>query len=82
MNLRLDRERDLRPKLAPPDVERSPEAQARVKELMERTVRGLRTEDADDPQARHRRQIAKANAMFDAERGYSVGDMDAQDDAA
>jgi len=82
MNLRLDRERDRRPKLAPPDVERSPEAQARVRELVERTVKGLRTADADDPQARHRRQIEKANAMFDAERGYSVGDMDAQDDAA
>lgn len=82
MNLRLDRERDRRPKLPPPDVERTPESQARVRELVERTVRGLRTADADDPQARHRRQIEKANAYFDAERGYSVGDMDAQDDAA
>ncbi len=82
MNLRLDRERDTRPKLPPPDIERSPESQARVKELMERTVRGLRTPDSDDPVARHKRQLDKTNARFDQERGYSIGDPDAEWDAA
>lgn len=85
MNLRLDseaREAARRPKLPPPDVERTPESQARVKELVERTVRGLRTPDSDDPVARHRRQLAKANACFDQERGYSVGDPEGHEDAA
>jgi hypothetical protein len=82
MNLRLDRDRDIRPKLPPPDIERSPEAQARVRALVEKTVHGLRTSDADDPQARHKRQMDKTNAYFDAERGYSIGDREDHEDAA
>jgi hypothetical protein len=82
LNLRLDRERDRRPKLPPPDIERTPESQARVKELMERTVHGLRTPDSDDPAARHKRRMEKTNAYFDQERGYSVGDRDGHEDAA
>lgn len=86
MNLRLDREyRDnlTRPKLPPPDIERTPESQARVRELMERTARGLKsmTED-DDPVERHRRQMQRANDYFDAERGFSVGDPEDAADAA
>lgn len=85
LNLRLDREaRDKlsRPALPKPDVERTPESQARVRELVERTVRGLRTPDADDPVARHKRQLDKTNARFDQERGYSIGDRDEEWDAA
>jgi hypothetical protein len=85
MNLRCDREqreRNFRPKLPPPDIERDEASQARVKELMERTARGLRTPDSDDPVARHKRQLDKTNARFDQERGYSVGDPDAEWDAA
>ena len=86
MNLRLDREyRDnlTRPKLAPPDAERTPESQARVRELMERTIGGLKrmTED-DDPVERHRSVLRKTNEYFDAERGFSVGDPEGAADAA
>jgi hypothetical protein len=85
LNLRLDREqreRNFRPKLPPPDIERDEVSQARVKELMERTVHGLRTPDSDDPAARHKRRMEKTNAYFDEERGYSVGDRDGHEDAA
>lgn len=53
LNLRLDHEQRMglkRPRLPPPDVVRSPESQARVKALAERTINDLasvlRTEDA------------------------------------
>jgi hypothetical protein len=85
LNLRLDREaRDKlsRPALPEPDVERTPESQARVRELVERTVHGLRTPDSDDPAARHKRRMEKTNARFDQERRYSVGDRDGHEDAA
>jgi hypothetical protein len=69
MNLRLDREareRAFRPKLPPPDVERTPESQARVRAMVEAVVGKLASDPDDNPQERHRRRIAKANAYWDA----------------
>lgn len=84
MNLRLDseaRERAFRPKLPTPDVERSPESQQRVRELVERTVGELGAEK-DDQEARHRDRLRKTNDYFDAELGYSVGDPEGDEAAA
>lgn len=69
MNLRCEREarlKALRPRLPPPDVVRSPESQARVKELVAGVVKKLAAEPDDDPAERHRRRVARANAYFDA----------------
>jgi hypothetical protein len=77
MNLRLDseyRDKMARPKLAPPDIERTPESQARVRALMEQTLRGLNRMTGDDPIERHRAVLRKTNEYFDAERGFTVGD--------
>jgi hypothetical protein len=77
MNLRLDSEYRTKlsqPKLAPPDIERTPESQARVRELMKQTLLGLKRVTDDDPIARHRAVLRKANEYFDAERGFTVGD--------
>jgi hypothetical protein len=86
MNLRLDREhreRLARPALPPPDVTRTPEAQARVKALMEKTVADLQAKSLDDdPIERHRRLLRRTNERFDEERGYSVGDREGHEDAA
>lgn len=79
---REDRERRLRPALPPPGIERTRESQTRVRELVERTVSGLRSADEDTPEARYRAQLRKANAYFDAERGYSAGDPDGDEAAA
>lgn len=80
MNLRLDheaRERAYRPKLPPPDIERTPESQARVRELMERTVKGFKAQSVDDdPVERHRRVIARSNQYWDVgDPEGEVGDM-------
>jgi hypothetical protein len=86
--LRLDseyRDKMARPKLAPPDVERTPESQARVRELMNRTVSGLRgMSEAESAEATARRKALwdRTNASFDAERGYSIGDPEDAADAA
>jgi hypothetical protein len=88
MNLRLDseyRDKMARPKLAPPDIERTPESQARVRELMNRTVSGLRgMSESESAEATARRKALwdRTNASFDAERGYSIGDPEDAADAA
>lgn len=86
LNLRLDHEYRVRlsqPKLPKPDVERTPESQARVRELMERAVTGLKRASGDeDPIERHRAQMRRTNEYFDAERGYSIGDPEGAADAA
>ena len=84
MNLRLDREHRAqmhRPKLPPPDIERTPESQARVRALVEKTVRGLRPADEDDPEARHKAQLRKANGNpIDPLTTYSGVHHDSLDD--
>ncbi len=79
-HLRAEREardRALRPRLPPPDIERTAESQARVRALMERTVNGLRAQSTDeDPVERHRRVVARANQYWD------VGDPEGAEDAA
>lgn len=85
MNLRLDSEaraRAYRPKLPPPDIERTPESQARVKALVEGAVANLTAASLDDPAERHRAAIRRSNAYFDAERGFSVGDPEGDRDVA
>lgn len=82
LNLRLDRERDRRPRLPAPDIERSVESQARVRELMEQTTRGLRTVESEDPAERHRARLQRTNERFDRERGYGVGDPEGDEEAA
>jgi hypothetical protein len=87
MNLRVDREnreRASRPKLPPPDIERSAESQQRVRDLMERTVNGLKAMSPDeDPQERHRKMLRRTNEYFDGERerGFTVGDDDGEEAA-
>jgi hypothetical protein len=70
MNLRLDSEhraRLARPKLPPPDIERSPESQARVRQLVAETVANMQARSLDEaPQERHRRVVARANQWWDA----------------
>ena len=67
---RLDRERDRRPQLAPPDIQHDPESQARVRQLMRETIAGLggsmRSPDAAEELARQasKERIAKQDAMF------------------
>jgi hypothetical protein len=86
MNLRLDSEYRTKlsqPKLPKPDIERTPESQARVREMMERAIGSLRRMSEDeDPVERHRAQMRRANEYFDAERGYSIGDPEDAADAA
>jgi hypothetical protein len=73
---REDRDRRLRPALPPPDIERTPESQAKVRELMQRTVNGLKAMSPDeDPTTRHRRIIGWANDRTDRIR-WSVGDTE------
>lgn len=82
---REDIDRIAQPKLAPPDVERTPESQARVRELMNRTVAGLRgmtEKDSAEADARRKALWDRTNASFDAERGYSIGDPEDAADAA
>lgn len=96
MNLRLDSERRtaaFRPKLPPPDIERTTESQQRVRELMETTVAGLKrvTEETDgDSVKRKADQWGRTNVRFypdlndaemEARLGFSVGDKDEQDAA-
>ena len=78
-----DLEKRYRPALPSPDIERTPESQSRVRELMERTIGGLKrmTED-DDHVERHRSVLRTTNEYFDAERGFSVGDPEGAADAA
>jgi hypothetical protein len=84
-NLRCEseaRDRAFRPKLPPPDIVRTPESQARVRDLVQRTVNGLKGPEDEDPEARHRRRMAKANAYFEDEAGFTVGDPEGEADAA
>ena len=85
LNLRLDgerRERMFRPALPPPDVERSPESQARVKALIDGAVANLAAKSLDDPVERHRKRIAKTNERFDRDPYFEVGDPEGEADAA
>lgn len=85
MNLRVEHERRIaKPALPPPDIERTPESQARVRDLVARTAAGLSALSAGerDQSAEHRRQMfAETNARNDAAR-YTAGDPDAEADAA
>lgn len=79
------RDRALRPALPPPDIERSPESQQRVRDLMERTVNSLKSmSPEDDPKERHRKIMARTNEYFDGERerGFVAGDPEDAADAA
>lgn len=96
MNIRLRRDeldRAYRPKLPPPDVERTPESQARVRTMMAEALHGLAGNDDDDAvkAAESKAQWARVNQHFApdqdersvAERlGYSVGDADGERDVA
>lgn len=97
MGLRLRSEeldRMHRPQLPPPDIQRTPEAQARVRELMQTTVRGLGgdpDEEAKALDAAAKARWAKVNQHFAppqderemaARLGYVVGDADGEADAA
>lgn len=85
-NLRCEREardRRLHPALPPPDVERTPESQARVKALIDGAVANLASKSLDeDPIERHRRRIAKTNERFDRDPYFEVGDPEDEADAA
>ena len=85
LNLRVDREnldKRLHPALPPPDIERSPESRARVAAMVKQVAANLAAPPEEDPKERHRRRIAKTNEVFDAERGFSVGDPEGAADAA
>lgn len=93
MGLRLRREElDRKPALPPPDIQRTPESQARVRELMEATVTGLANETDDaTAQAASKARWAKVNQHFAppqdddemaARLGYVTGDADGAADAA
>jgi hypothetical protein len=73
---REDLERRLHPRLPPPDVKRTPESQARVRDMVAGVIAKLAVDPGEDPVERHRRRVAKANAFFEA------GDPEGQDDAA
>lgn len=97
MNLRLDREareRLAQPRLPPPDIEHSPESQARVRDLVADTVANLKAVTADEDEAaakRHADLWARTNEAFypdlsdrEMERrlGFSVGDPEEAEAAA
>ena len=70
MNLRLDSEhraKMARPALPPPDVERTPEARARVKAMVDKALGNLKSVTADEDAATAQRKAemwAKTNARF------------------
>jgi len=87
---RLAREKALRPRLPPPDVEKTPESRARVKAMIDQMQASFadahRTEDAAAAKRKYDRMVG-ANARFLDERdedamrerlGYSVGDRDGE----
>lgn len=88
MSQRLEaeaRSRAARPALPPPDIEKTPEQRARAKALVEQTVANLTglTEPEHMASADNRKSILeRANARFDSERGYGVGDPDGDRDVA
>jgi len=97
MNLRLDREareRLAQPRLPPPDIEHSPESQARVKEMVAGVVANLKSVTADEDEATAKRRAEmwdRTNRAFRPELsdrevgrrlGFSVGDPEDHEAAA
>lgn len=85
MNLRLNheaRERLSRPTLPPPDNVKTAESRAKFKAIVDGIVAKLAIAPEDDPVARHRARLRRTNEVWDAERGFDVGDPDGHEDAA
>lgn len=84
MNLRLDHEARIRkPALPPPDIERTPESQARVKARAAELIASLASlSRTDEAAAAYRDRLNRTNERFDREliaaRGYTVGDRDGE----
>lgn len=85
MNLRLDserREKNSRPALPPPPIERDDASRARVAAMVKQVVATIGTAPDDTPIERHRRIIAKTNERFDKDQWFEVGDPEDHEAAA
>lgn len=83
MHLRLDAEARVRkPALPPPEIVRTPEAQARVKAMVDDLLRDLAEASLADDAEAYRDRLRRTNEAFDAARGYSVGSPEGDGEAA